>query len=207
MPIRRSSLWKSLLNIFYLSGTNDENIDAKESATCLSHFVHLSNITQLEISSKNYDLSRWQDIEIILQSCPNVTNLTINTPLLISSKFIDNPSLFSIFKQVKTITSIPGKIYFPSKFALKVVQRFPSLTHMELEVVTFDHCVSVIEVFLCHMEHLSYLKISYSQSTLLDNPFSRHYVIEKRRQIFPNNFLDERITYVKNNGEAIQIRL
>ncbi|CAF4044731.1 unnamed protein product, partial [Rotaria sordida] len=140
-------------------------------------------------------------------SCRNVTNLKINTPLLISSKFIDNPSLFSIFKQIKRITSITEKIYFPSKFALKLVQRFPSLTHIELKVFTFDHCVSIIEVFLCHVEHLSYLKISYSQNTLLDNPFSRHYIIEKRRQIFPNNLLDERTTYVKDNGEAVQIRL
>ncbi|CAF1236523.1 unnamed protein product [Rotaria sordida] len=186
---------------------NDDNIDVKKSVTYLSHFVHLPNITELEISSKNYDLSRWYDIEIILQSCRNVTNLKINTPLLISSKFIDNPSLFSIFKQIKRITSITEKIYFPSKFALKLVQRFPSLTDIELIVFTFDHCVSIIEVFLCHVEHLSYLKISYSQNTLLDNPFSRHYIIEKRRQIFPNNLLDERTTYVKDNGEAIQIRL
>ncbi|CAF4486362.1 unnamed protein product [Rotaria sp. Silwood2] len=207
MPTRGSPLWNNLLNIFNFHETNDDNIDAKESVTHLSHFVYLPNITQLEFPSMNCDLSRWKDIQFILQACPNLIDLIINTPLLISSKFINNSSLIPIFKQIKMITSVTEKIYFPSKLTSKLVQHFPSLSHIELQVFSFDDCISIIEIFLSRLENLSYIKISYSQDTLVDDPFSRQYLMKKRRQTFPNNILDEQMINVKNNGEAIQIWL
>ncbi len=99
------------------------------------------------------------------------------------------------------------KFYFPSNCAPKLVQRFPSLSHIELQVFSFDHCVSIINIFLTHLKNLSYLKIDYNQDTLLDDPFSCDYIIEKRHQIFPNNIIDEQRVNVKNNGEAIEIWL
>ncbi|CAF4856242.1 unnamed protein product, partial [Rotaria sp. Silwood2] len=77
----------------------------------------------------------------------------------------------------------------------------------ELQVFSFDDCISIIEIFLSRLENLSYIKISYSQDTLVDDPFSRQYLMKKRRQTFPNNILDEQMINVKNNGEAIQIWL
>jgi hypothetical protein len=135
-----------------------------------------------------------------------VINLIIGTQLLVLSKLIDNPSL-SIFKQIKLIESITKNVYFPPNFASKFVQRFPSLVHIELQVYSFDHCVSIIEMFLSNLENLSYLKINYYQDTLLDDPFSCNYIIEKRHQTFPNNILHEEMVNVKNNGETIEIWL
>ena len=132
-----------------------------------------------------------------------MTDITISTRLLMLSKLIDNPSLIPIFKQIKMIKSITEKIYFPSKF----VQRFPSLIDIELQVLSFDNCVSVINIFLTYLKNLSYFKINYSQKTLLDDPFSRNYIIEKRRQSFPDNIIDEEEVIVKNNGEVIEIWL
>jgi hypothetical protein len=126
---------------------------------------------------------------------------------LILSKLIDNSSLIPIYKQIKTIKSITEKIYFPLNFTSKFVQRFPSLVNIELQVLSFDNCVSVINIFVTYLKNLSYIKINYSQQTLLDDPFSRNYIIEKRRQSFPDNIIDEHKVIVKNNGEMIEIWL
>ncbi|CAF1180455.1 unnamed protein product [Rotaria sordida] len=131
MPIIRSSLWNTLSNIVKFSEMND-NVFAEQSVTYLSYFVQLSNVSQIEFGS-TFDISRWKDVQFILQACPNVINLIIGSRLLVLSKLIDNPSLIPIFKQIKMIESIRKKIYFPSNFASKLVQRFPSLIHIELQ--------------------------------------------------------------------------
>jgi hypothetical protein len=105
------------------------------------------------------------------------------------------------------VKSITENIFFPSNFASKFVQRFPSLSHIELQVFSFDNCVPIIDIFLTHLEHLSYLKIYYNQDTLLDNPFSHDCIIRKRRQMFPNNIFNEQMINVKNNGDVIEIWL
>ncbi|CAF3431311.1 unnamed protein product [Rotaria sp. Silwood2] len=217
MPIIRSSLWNSLSNIDVLdyimclfalvnfSKTNDNNV-AQQSVTYLSYFVQLSHVSQIEFGS-TFDISRWKDIQFILQAYPNVINLIIGSRLLVLSELIDNPSLIPIFKQIKMVKSITKKIYFPSNLASKLVQRFPSLIHIELQVYSFDNCISIIEVFLSSLKNLSYLKINYNQDILLDDPFSCDYIIKKRRQIFPNNIFHEEMINVKNNGETIEIWL
>jgi len=105
------------------------------------------------------------------------------------------------------IESSKKNIYFPSNCASKLVQRFPSLNHIELQVFSFDDCVSIINMFLTQLENLSYIKISYDNDALLDDPFSRDFIIEKRREIFPDHNLNEQMINVKNNGEHIEIWL
>ncbi len=123
--------------------------------------------------------------------------------MLILSKLIDNLSLVRIFDNIKTIKLRRKNIYFASK----LVERFPSLTDIELQVFSFDHCVFIIDIFLVHLKNLSYIKINYSQDTLLDDPFSPDYIIEKRLQTFPNHIIDEQRVIVKNNGTTIEIWL
>ncbi|CAF2830489.1 unnamed protein product [Rotaria sp. Silwood2] len=89
------------------------------------------------------------------------------------------------------IKSITKNNYFPSNFALKLVQRFPSLSHIELQAYSFDKYVFIIDLFLIRLEQLSYLKICYDQDTLLDDPFTYEYIITKRCQTFPVNIIDE----------------
>jgi hypothetical protein len=126
---------------------------------------------------------------------------------LVLSKLIDNASLTPIFKQIKMMKSLTQHIYLSTSFAGKFIQRFPSFIHIELQVFSFDHCVSLIEIFLIHLEYLSHLKIYYNQDTLLDDPFSRDYIIGKRRQTFPNNIINKQTVNVKNNGKAVEIWL
>jgi hypothetical protein len=105
------------------------------------------------------------------------------------------------------IISSTKNVYFPSNCASKLVQHFPSLNHIELQVFSFDNCVSVIDTFLTQLENLSYIKINYDKDTLLDDPFSRNFIIEKRREIFSMCISDEQMVNVKNNGETVEIWL
>ncbi|CAF3073256.1 unnamed protein product, partial [Rotaria sp. Silwood2] len=139
--------------------------------------------------------------------CSNVFDLTILTALLISSKFIDNPSLIPVFKQIKVIETILEDVYFPSNFASKFVERFPSLIQIELQVISFNNCVSIIDTFLSRLKNLAYLKIDYFEDSSLDDPFSRENIIEKRRQAFPTNTINEQAISVKNDGEVVEIWL
>ncbi|CAF3864820.1 unnamed protein product [Rotaria sp. Silwood1] len=131
IPIINSSWWNNLFSIVNFRATNDDN-DAQHVVIDLSNFVYLSNVIQLEFRS-TFPVSRWKDIQFILQACSNVINLIINTPLLLLSKLIDNSFLIRIFKQIKMVKSITENFFFPSNFALKFVQRFPSLNHIELQ--------------------------------------------------------------------------
>jgi hypothetical protein len=120
---------------------------------------------------------------------------------------LDNLSLIAFFKQVKMLKSKTKNIYFPPKLSSKIVERFPSLNHVELHMFSFDHCVPVIDVFISHLKQLSYIKIHYFQDTLLDDPFSIDYILTKRSEIFPDVHLNTEIIKVKNDGEVIQIWL
>ncbi|CAF4322906.1 unnamed protein product, partial [Adineta steineri] len=111
-------------------------------------------------------------------ACSNLTILTILTELLIYSKFIDNSFLIPVFKRIKLIETTFENIYFPASFSMKFVDRFPSLEHIELQVISFNDCVSIIDPFLGHLKNLSYLKINYFEDSLLDDPFSLENIIE-----------------------------
>ncbi|CAF1452786.1 unnamed protein product, partial [Adineta steineri] len=208
-PVRNLSWWNSLFNIVnfhQILNVHDDDKDAQQMVTCLSRMVSLYNVTKLEFRSM-FHISIWKHIQYILQACPNVINIIVNTSLLLSPNIIDNASLIPIFKKIKIITSVTENVYFPSNFSLKFVQHFPSLTNIEIQVFSFDHAASIIDIFLTQLEHLSYIKIHYDTDTLLDDHFSCHYIIGKRRQSFSLNYLDEQMINIKNNGRIIEIWL
>ncbi|CAF4764962.1 unnamed protein product [Rotaria sp. Silwood1] len=172
----------------------------------LSHIVHLLNVNQIKFDPCIY-VGQWKDIRFILQACPNVIDLELNPSDLILSEFIDYQSLFAIFKQIKILKSITENCYVPSDFLLKLVQRFPSLTDIELQVYSFDDCIYAIDILLSHLKNLSYLKIYYIEVSLLDHSFSLNYIINKRRQAFGFNIIDEHKITINRNKESVEIRL
>lgn len=115
--------------------------------------------------------------------------------------------MISFFKRVKILISTTKNIYFPPNLPSKIVERFPSLHHIELQMFSFDHCIPVIDMFISHLKELSYIKIHYFQDTLLDDPFSIDYILTKRSEIFPDVQLNAETIKVKNDGEVIQIWL
>ncbi|CAF4176655.1 unnamed protein product [Rotaria sordida] len=84
------------------SASRISNNNTEQYLTYLSCFVHLPNVTKLEFRL-TFHVNRWKDIQFILQVCPNVIILLINTSLLLLSKLIDNSFLIPIFKQIKMI--------------------------------------------------------------------------------------------------------
>ncbi|CAF4953276.1 unnamed protein product [Rotaria sp. Silwood1] len=206
MSIIKSSWWNYLSNIVNFQRATDDKNNAQENLNYLSCFIHLPNVTKIEFQS-TFDINRWKDIELILLACPNVHSLIINTSLLVLSKLIDNSSLIPIFKQIKMIKTITENIYFPSAFASKFVQRFPSLCHIELQVFSFDICSFIIDIFLTELKQISYMEINYNDDTFFDDPFSCEYIITKRHQAFPLDIINEQMVNVKNNDEVIQIWL
>jgi hypothetical protein len=131
----------------------------------------------------------------------------MNPTDLIFSEFIDNQSLFSIFKQIKILKSIAENCYVDLNFIEKLVERFSSLTDIELQVLSFDDCICVIDILLSHLKNLSYLKIYYIEVSSFDHPFSRNYIVDKRRQAFSFNIIDEYKITVSRNEESVEIRL
>ncbi|CAF1026271.1 unnamed protein product [Rotaria sordida] len=211
--VKKYPEWQMIIDRWVLDERNllnyVQSIDngrSQERVTYLSRFVHLANVNEINFQSDG-DISRWKDIQFILQACSNVINLKINPSHLVLPEFIDSPSLLSIFKQIKILKSITENHYVPLSFSLKLVERFPSLTDIELKVFSFDDCISAIDILLTHLKNLSYLKIYYIQVSSLDHPFSRNYIIEKRRQAFRFNIIDEHKVTVSKNTESVEIGL
>ncbi|CAF1267932.1 unnamed protein product, partial [Rotaria sordida] len=171
VPIIKSSWSNYLYNIVNFRETIDEENNAQEYVTYISDFVNLKNVTKIEFGS-TYSIHQWKNIIFILKACPNVISLIISIPLLLLSKLIDHSSLISIFKQIKMIKLVTKNNYFPSNFVFKLVERFPSLSHIELQTYSFNNCIFIINIFLMRLEQLSYLKISYDKDTLFDDPFT-----------------------------------
>ncbi|CAF2765967.1 unnamed protein product [Rotaria sp. Silwood2] len=198
--------WKTYAIYPENSFQSNENDYTQQCITGLSKIVYLPNVNQIEFETSD-DPDEWKYIQFILHACPNVINLKISSAYWILSEFIDNQFLISIFKQIKILKSIRENRYIPSNFLLKLVERFPSITNIEFEMFSFDDCISAIDILLNYLKDLSYLKIYYSQDSLLDYPFSRNYIIDKRRQAFNINIINEYKVIVSKNRESVEIRL
>ncbi|CAF1365586.1 unnamed protein product [Rotaria sordida] len=185
---------------------SNDNDDSQQCVTSLPHIIHLPNVNQIYFEPY-INVGQGKDFQFILQACPNVIDLQMTPTDLVLSKFIDNRSLFSIFKQIKILKAVMRCDYVPSNFLSKLVQRFPSLTDIELQVYSFDDCRYAIDILLSHLKNLSYLKIYYIKDSGVDHPCSRNYIIDKRRQAFGFNIIDEHKINIIKNKESVEIRL
>ncbi|CAF1484523.1 unnamed protein product [Rotaria sordida] len=143
--------------------------------------------------------------------------LKTGTQLFLSPILFDNPSLTSIFSQLQGLEllteNVDGlellteNIYFPLKYASKLIQCCPSLINIEFQVFLFDTCVHFVDILLDGLIYLLHLKIYFTNDTILDKSYSRNYVIEKRRQAFPCNIFNENRVVVKINEQSLEIYL
>jgi hypothetical protein len=108
----------------------------------------------------------------------------MGTSLLFLPIIIDNPDLILTFNRINWLTTAADLMHFPLKHALKFVQRFPSLTHLTIDVYSIDSCVPIVDIFLSNLAKLRHLIVRFSHNSLLNDPCPREYVIEKRRQSF-----------------------
>ena len=146
-----------------------------------------------------------------------MVQLRIGTQMFLSPVLFDNSSLTSIFSRLQGLQlwkeNVDGlalfeeNIYFPLKYASKLIQRFPSLIDIELQVFSFDTCLHVVDILLDGLVNLLHLKIYFVTDTMLDNPYPRDYIIEKRRQAFPLNILNEDGVVVKMDEQSLEVYL
>ncbi|CAM4884242.1 unnamed protein product [Rotaria socialis] len=88
-----------------------------------------------------------------------------------------------------------------------IVERFLSLTDIEVQVASFKYFTSAIDILLSHQQNLSYLNICYSTPPIFHQSFSRNDIIDKRRQAFGFKIIDEDKVTVSRREGFIQIRL
>jgi hypothetical protein len=120
---------------------------------------------------------------------------------------MDNPSLTSFFSRIKTLRSVIKGVHFSLEYASTLVKRFPSLHHIELQVYSLDICVLLVDILLINLVEFRALKIHFSEYALLDNPYSRDDVMEKRRQAFPTKICNEDKVTVHLTGKSLEIHL
>ncbi|CAF3362885.1 unnamed protein product [Rotaria sp. Silwood1] len=129
------------------------------------------------------------------------SNVYLNTPFIYLVNFRQTDDDDNDDAQ-ENVTYLSYFVHLPN-----ITQIEFGTNHIELQVYSFDQCVSIIDIFLNLLKNLCYIKIKYYRDTLLDNPYLRDYIIKKRRQQFPNNILHEQIIDVKNNEQTIEIWL
>ncbi|CAM2721571.1 unnamed protein product, partial [Rotaria socialis] len=200
MRTKHSSWDKSLSFVNWVQ--SNDNDDEQQYVAYLSNIVHLSNVTKINFET-NVDPSGSADIK----ACPNVIDLKISPLYLYLASIIDNPSLISIFKQIKILNLITKYSNVCSDLVSNLVKRFPSLTHMEVRVASFNYFESAIDILLSHQQNLSYLNIGHSTPAIFNQPFSRSHIIDKRRQAFGFNTIDEHKVTVNRNERSVEIRL
>jgi hypothetical protein len=118
---------------------------------------------------------------------------------------IDNPNLALTFNRINDLETTADHMHFPLKHASKLVQRFPSLNYLTVDVYSIDSCVPIVDIFLGGLAKLHLLVVRFSDDSLLDDPCPREYVIEKRRQSFGLNKNDEYKVIVKIEDYKLSI--
>ncbi|CAF4115690.1 unnamed protein product [Rotaria sordida] len=183
---------------------NDD--DSQQCLDNLSSLIDLSTVDAVEFAPDKI-LTRLHAVIHVLLACPNVKKLAMSSSLLFLPIIFDNPTLSETFKQLNVLDLVADGLYFPLKYASKFVQRFPSLTVIEIEVYSIDDSVPIIDIFLASLAKLRFLKIHFKYDSLLDDPCSRNYVIDKRRQSFGLNKNDEYKVIVKIEDHQLYIWL
>jgi len=134
-----------------------------------------------------------------------VVQLTISTSLFLSPSIFDNPSLAHPFCRLRSLYVTTEHVYFPLKNAFKLVERCPSLIHIELRVFSLDACLAIVDILLSDLANLIHLKIYFNKHTLLDNPCPIDYIIEKRHRTFPFHICNKDEIFIEVNGEFLEI--
>jgi hypothetical protein len=145
---------------------------------------------------------------LLCRACPNLSYLIMSASFLFSKRFLDISSLSSVFNRLTKLELLNGNDgYFLVKYTPQLVQHFPSLIQIILTVYSSDSCVEIIDILLTGLPKLVYIKINFHRDTLLDNPFTSHYIIEKYRKTFGVNRNKEDHVSIRNDGKSLIIWL
>ncbi|CAF1403818.1 unnamed protein product [Adineta steineri] len=184
--------------------THSYRSESHQYVSNLSALIDLSSITNLEFEHSN-DLSRSYVAPYVLLACINVTKLIMRTSLFFSSIVIDNPNLSLTFARIKALELISDHIYVSLKHGSKIVDSFPSLSHVEIEVYSLDSGIPIVDIFLCGLKMLRHIIVTFSHKGLADDTITQEHIIEKWRQSFGLNRNDEYKVVVKIEDHTLYI--
>ncbi|CAF4616133.1 unnamed protein product [Rotaria socialis] len=131
---------------------------------------------------------------------PNETKINFET-IVGTAGSADILFILQIFKQIKILNLRTQDL------VTNIVERFLSLTDIEVQVASFKYFTSAIDILLSHQQNLSYLNICYSTPPIFHQSFSRNDIIDKRRQAFGFKIIDEHKVTVSRREGFIEIRL
>ncbi|CAF3935391.1 unnamed protein product [Rotaria sordida] len=172
-------------------------MDQEVRANNIMRFIDLSQITKLEFRSTNV-INQLYVIKRILLTSPKSIHLVIGTPLLLHTTLFDNSLLIPVFSQLQALYMIPENVCFPVEYASKLVERFPSLVHVELRTTCLGTDALLVDTLLRGLAKLIHLKIFFTYKLYIDGTCSVDYVIERRRQAFPFNICNKDEVLGKN---------
>lgn len=112
-----------------------------------------------------------------------------------------------VFRQLQSLNVTTKYVYFPLKYALKLIENFPSLIHIELRVISLVICASIFDILLNGLVNLLHLKIFYDEYSLLDDLSPIGDAVEKRRQAFSLNINNKDEVSLNFNKQFLEIYL
>jgi hypothetical protein len=137
-----------------------------------------------------------------------VIHLKIGNALIFSPILCDNSSLTPVFNRLQSLYLLSKHIGFPLQYAPKIVEHFPSLIHLELEIYSVGRCKPLLNILLDGLSKLIHLKIHFYKSMIIGEwEFLNDYVIERRRQAFPLNICNENEVFVIIHERIMDIYL
>ncbi|CAF0913784.1 unnamed protein product [Rotaria sordida] len=144
---------------------------------------------------------------LIIETSSKLIHLVIGTPLLLHTTLLDNSLLIPVFSQLQSLYMIPENVYFPFEYASKLVERFPSLVHVELRIICLGTDALLVDTLLRGLAKLIHLKIFFTYRLYIDETCSVDYVIERRRQAFPFNIWNKDEVLVNIDEQLLEIYL
>ncbi|CAF1140672.1 unnamed protein product [Adineta steineri] len=191
------TFWKKILD-FCLC--NPAEIYQKDCADKITSLIDLTTITKLEFKSK----SNIYFIKDILLACSHLTQLKIRPSLLL----YDDPSLTSVFHQLKSLYLLSNHCKSFLKYAFKLVEHFSSLIHLELEIYSTDLCISLLNILLDGLPKLIHLKIYFRHAQVLPQDADlTDYILQRRRKAFPLNIYNEHEVWIIMFKQLLDIYL
>jgi len=112
-----------------------------------------------------------------------------------------------VFRQLQSLNVTTKYMYFPLKYAFKLIENFPSLIHIELRVSSLVICTSIFDILLNGLVNLLHLKIFYDEYSLLDDLSPIGDAVEKRLQAFSLNINNKDEVFLNFNKQFLEIYL
>ncbi len=143
---------------------------------------------------------------MVYRASSRLIHLKISNRLIFSPLLYDNASLTPLFDRLQSLYLLTDYISFPLIHASKIIDRFPSVIHLELEIYSVHLRKSFLNIILDGLPKLIHLKIHFRKNKLSGNwSWLIDYFIARRRQAFPHHPYNKEEVSVNIEGKIIDM--